>query len=273
MKSLTIATAALLLHLVVAPIVYAETAPREISLSRVSTVLKTDKTCGGKLDVGQARVITTDGEHQLIIPVKNLLDRPLTVAARTSFIGQDGNIMVEEKPAGGFEGIARGFIGVVSLGMSEAAMQEREGTSSVITMQEVAPGKIVEVVHTMPTGVDSASSVNSTLSVVPSSQDLANQRDIRRQFDMAFQGVRERYVEQRRGEFNRWYALKDEFQARKSSFAPLSEDYKQLMADYWSEHREHMERLDQIEQGFAVLEAKQQQMVNDALAQAESFTN
>ncbi len=273
MKFLTIASLALVCQVLAPSLVHAETVTREQSLSRVSTILKADTTCNGKLDVGQARVITTNGSQQLVVPLKNLLDRPLTVATKTAFIRKDGSVMVDDRPAGGFEGIARGFIGVVSLGMSEAAMQDRADDASVITMQEIAPGQSMEIVHSMPGEIGNPSSVETVLSVVPSSRDLANQSVIRRQFDQAFQSVRLEYTEQRRGEFDRWYALKDELQARKAAFAPLSDDYKQLMAQYWNEHREHMQRLDQIERGFAVLEAKQQQLVDDALAQAQSFTN
>lgn len=239
----------------------------QVQIRPGKTEVHVDESCRGKLEAGEPQLVKVNGESQIIIPLRNTSNQPITCTTRIALLRQDGSVIAnpDPRPTGGLEGIARGFVGVVSLGVTEALMQERKAAATIVCVQEVAPGQQLQLKRSVCGIADSVASAEVELSVIPSLQEQASERDVRRQLDAKFTKIREQYQQQRKVEFDRWYALKDQLQAKKASATPMSADYKRVMDQYWAEHRAHMDRLNQIEQGFTALEAKQQQMIESAL--------
>ena len=193
-------------------------------------------------------------------------DVPVKFVVETAFIKSDGSVVSNPYPTqiGGLEGMARGFVGLISLGASEVRMQ-KAAQVTIVTSHELVPGQSLVVEHQLPYPCDKVVGSRSMVSIDSSKSKMAHENVVRRALDEQYWDVREQYHDARKAENALWDRLRRKLQSEKSNFPPLSEAYRSAMDRYWKEHRAHLSRLDEIESKFAQFEADQKKRLTDQL--------
>ncbi len=227
-----------------------------------------NETCRGRIELGEAEFSEPKGLQTVRIPIHSVTDIPVKFVVETAFIKSDGSVVRSPYPkqTGGFEGMARGFVGLISLGASEAQIL-KESSVTIITRHQVLPGESLVVEHQLPYQSENVVGSRSFVSIDSTKSKLAHENTVRRSLDAQFWEVRERYHEARKAENALWDQLRQKLQVEKENFPPLSEKYRELMDRYWDEHRSHLDRLEEIEAKFKEFEEDQRLRLNDQLKQ------
>jgi len=86
------------------------------------------------------------------LPIHNLTEGPLEVRISTCSHESDGSTVENRYTSGkgGFEGMTRGFLGVLSLGASEMAIVNEGCDATIITSHLLTPSQTLIVKHRFP---------------------------------------------------------------------------------------------------------------------------
>lgn len=222
--------------------------------------------CNGRLELGAAEFSQPNGFQTVRVPVHSLSDMPVKFVVETAFIKSDGSVVRSPYPTqiGGFEGMTRGFVGLVSLGVSEARMQQ-SAKSTIITRHQLTPGESVIVEHQLPYETSEVVGSRSIVAIDSTKSEMAHENTVRRSLDEQYWDVREKYHDARKAENALWDQLRLQLQQEKQGHKPLSEGYREAMDRYWEEHRAHLKRIEEIELKFSQFEKDQKQRLSDQL--------
>ena len=234
--------------------------------------LQLDPTCEGRIEAKEAIFLQPDGLQTVHVPLRNPTNSPVKIRVSTSFIKSDGSIV--ENPytevKGGFEGMTRGFLGVLSMGASEMAIESAPCSATIITSHVLAPEQSLIIEHQLPFVCDQVVGSRTHVSVVSESTQTAHAKEMRRMMKEQYWKVRDTYFQERLDETRRWDDLRARLDRERSKLEPLSEAYHKAMEAYWKAHQSHQASLASLEAKFtsftlsqeanlkATLEAEQQ---------------
>ncbi len=206
--------------------------------------------CVGKLKLGKVEFAMPEGLQTIRLPLTCLDNEPVNFLIRTRFIQADDETSTPQK--GGFETISRGFVGLISLGASEAALQREVSSDEAViaTRHRLEPGESIVVEHQLPYTTPGLLGSVSRVSLETPETTSPRESRIRQSFSEEYWDRRERYFQARRVENARWEALRSNLARLRQNFEPLSEGYREAMKGYWAAHRAHRLRLQTIEDDF-----------------------
>jgi len=226
-----------------------------------------DETCSGRLEVGAAEFLEPEGLDTVRLPIHNLSEAPLKVRISTSFIKSDGAIM--ENPyassKGGFEGMTRGFLGVLSLGASEMAMVNEACDATIITSHVLPARQKLIVEHQLPFVCDQVVGSRSHVSVVTESVQTEQAKEVRRVMKEQYWKVRDTYFQERLAETRRWEDLRNRLDQERAALEPVSEAYRKAMDAYWKAHQTHQATLEALESKFVSFARTQEETLRTVL--------
>ena len=229
-------------------------------------VCDADETCKNKLKIGAAEFTAPDELHTVRVPIKNVSSHLMHFSVVTAFIKSDGHAVQSPDPKrmGAFEGMARGFIGVISLGASEVHMQKGEH-GTIATEHTIKPGETLVVEHQLPYPTAEVVGSQSQVALIASQSELELAEAIKQEMHEEYWKERDTYFATKKKENLRWSELRKPLEQAKEAFAYQSEEYQAAMAKYWEQHRIHLANLERIETNFATFRDEQSARLESAL--------
>ncbi|RFC49023.1 MAG: hypothetical protein DVB23_000305 [Verrucomicrobia bacterium] len=230
--------------------------------------LHVDESCSGRLQTGKPEFSKPEGRETVRLPLTNLTTAPLTIRVATCFILSDGEVVPNpyEDVKGGFEGMSRGFLGVLSLGASEMAIVNETSDATIVTTHTLPPSRAVIVEHQLPFASESVVGSRSRVCVVTETVDANHAKEVRRIIKEQYWKVRDSYFDERLAETKRWEDLRNRLDKERASLEPLSDAYHEAMDAYWRAHQSHQEILASLEQKFLNFARSQEQSLRSALS-------
>jgi hypothetical protein len=230
--------------------------------------LHVDESCSGRLQPGKPEFSKPEGRETVRLPLTNLTTAPLTIRVATCFILSDGEVVPNpyEDVKGGFEGMSRGFLGVLSLGASEMAIVNETSDATIVTTHTLPPNRAVIVEHQLPFASESVVGSRSRVCVVTETVDANHAKEVRRIIKEQYWKVRDSYFDERLAETKRWEDLRNRLDKERASLEPLSDAYHEAMDAYWRAHQSHQEILASLEQKFLNFARSQEQSLRSALS-------
>jgi hypothetical protein len=241
------------------PMVVDRTAPKRFQV---------DESCSGRLEAGEAQFSEPDGRETVRLPMTNLTDTPLKIRVATCFIRSDGEVIQNPyaEIKGGFEGMTRGFLGVLSLGASEMAMVNEGSDATILTSHVLAPRQQLIVEHQLPFACDQVVGSRSRVCVVTESVNPDHAKEVRRIMKEQYWKVRDTYFQERLNETQRWEDLRNRLDKERAALEPLSEAYHKAMDSYWKAHQCHQATLAALEAKFLNFARSQEESLRSALS-------
>ena len=220
------------------------------------------------LSIGKGALSEPEGQLTLRFRVENISDEPVGFDVRSAFFRSDGSVVATPYPRTDdlIGEVARGFVGLISLGASEVAMELESAEPTLTTSHELEPGQAVIVEHRLPFA-DPAIVGGRAFVETDSALDPAHETEVRRTLDEQYWKARDQYYAERKAENKRWDLERKELEEAKDELPALSPEYKQAMNRYWDAHRGHLARLQAIEQQFDRFREGQEQQLNSELSQ------
>ncbi|MBU6302356.1 MAG: hypothetical protein KGS60_12425 [Verrucomicrobia bacterium] len=230
--------------------------------------LQSDESCQGRLQTGQPEFSKPEGRDTVRFPLTNLTDTPLKIRVATSFILSDGEVVRNPygDVKGGFEGMSRGFLGVLSLGASEMAIVNDTSEATLITTHTLPPGRSLIVEHQLPFASHDVVGSRSRVCVITETVDADHAKEVRRIVKEQYWKVRDTYFEDRLAETKRWEDLRNRLDKERSALEPLSDAYREAMSAYWQAHQSHQDTLSSLEQKFLNFARSQEKSLRSVLS-------
>ncbi len=230
--------------------------------------LQVDDSCAGRLQTGEPQFSEPDGLDTVRFPVTNLTDAPLKIRVATCFIRSDGEVVPNPyaEIKGGFEGMTRGFLGVLSLGASEMAIVNEGCDATILTSHVLAPRQELIVEHQLPYACDQVVGSRSRVCVVTETVNADHAKEVRRIMKEQYWKVRDSYFQERLSETQRWEELRNRLDNERASLEPLSEAYHKAMDAYWKAHQSHQAKLAALESKFLTFARSQEESLRSALS-------
>lgn len=225
--------------------------PAEVEFGPLRHVIA-EASCDGRLSVGDTELSRPDGRFTIRIAITNVCEEAASFDVRSAFIRSDGSVVPTPYPRApsALEGMARGFVGLISLGASEVAMELESAEPTIVTRHTLEAGEALTVEHQFPHQSDDLVGVRAFVSSKTDSRDDEHAEEVRRTLDEQYWKARDAYFTERKQENQRWDKQRALLEAKKEDIPVLSEAYKNAMNHYWDEHRNHLSRLQSIEKNF-----------------------
>jgi len=241
-----------------APVVVDRQSPERVTLSG---------DCAGHLALGTAEFMAPEGLHTVRIPVSNMEDQATRIQVRTAFIRTDGRVVTNPYAAtkGGFEGLTRGFFGLLSLGASEASLEDEKNRYTIITNHLLEPGQELIVEHQLPFPCDQVVGSRSFVCQGATAAQQGDAQELRRILKDQYWKARDTYFAQKVDETVRWDTLRSRLEQERAALEPLSEAYRQALQSYWQAHQAHRTQLEALETNFQQLVREQEAIIRSEL--------
>jgi hypothetical protein len=212
-----------------------------------------DGSCEGRITAKPAEFLQPDGFQTIHLPLRNVTEGPLKVRISTAFFKSDGAVVENPyTPAkGGFEGMTRGFLGVLSLGASEMAIENEPCEATIVTAHVLNPNQEVIVEHQLPYASTQVVGSRTCVLVVSDAAQSDHAKEMRRMMKEQYWKVRDTYFQERLNETRRWDELRNRLDHERAALEPLSEAYHKAMDNYWKAHQTHQAALAALEAKFA----------------------
>lgn len=223
--------------------------------------------CKKHLVVGDAKLSKPDGKLTIKVSLKNVSDRPVEFEFRSAFFRSDGSIVPTPYPhtPDPVEGMARGFVGLISLGASEVTMELETSQPTIETTHTLEAGKELIVEHQLPWADENVVGARAFVAA-GASFDPEHESEVRRTLEDQYWKARDQYFAQRKVETQRWDRQRKQLEAEKEDLPALSAEYKKVMKRYWEEHRNHLAKMQEIESRFDRFREEQKQRMTDELS-------
>lgn len=221
-----------------------------------------------KLEIGETKISRPNGKLTVRVTVKNITETPIDFDVRSAFIRTDGSIVETPYPleTHPIEGMARGFVGLVSLGATEISMELESAEPTIATNHKLDAGKTLIVEHQLPYADENVVGARAFISA-GSAADPEHENEVRRTLDEQYWKARDQYFAERKAENERWDRERKSIEAKKEDLDALSVEYKRVMSSYWDEHRSHLARLQEIEKRFDRFQKDQKRQLSSELSQ------
>jgi hypothetical protein len=240
------------------PVVVDRQSPERVTLSG---------DCAGHLALGTAEFLNPEGLHTVRVPVRNLEAQPTRVQVRTAFIRTDGSVVSNPYAAtkGGFEGLTRGFFGLLSMGASEASLEDESNRYTIVTNHRLEPGQELIVEHQLPFPCDQVVGSRSFVCRGGTAAQQVDAQELRRILKDQYWMARDSYFALKVDETARWDELRSRLEKERAALEPLSDAYRQALKSYWQAHQAHRSRLEDLEVNFQRLVREQETVIRSEL--------
>ncbi|MEM7011471.1 MAG: hypothetical protein AAF585_08305 [Verrucomicrobiota bacterium] len=220
------------------------------------------------LEVSESQISRPDGKLTLRVTIKNITEATVDFDVRSAFIRTDGSIVETPYPleTHPIEGMARGFVGLISLGASEVAMELESAEPTISTSHKLESGKAIIVEHQLPYADENVVGARAFVSAGDTTNP-EHENEVRRTLDEQYWKARDQYFAERKAENQRWDRERKSLEKQREDLPALSADYKKVMSKYWDEHRSHLARLQEIEKRFDRFRKDQKQRLSTELSQ------
>jgi hypothetical protein len=219
-----------------------------------------DESCNGRVVALAAQFLQPEGFQTVHLPLRNVTAAPIKVRITTAFFKSDGSIVENPytKAKGGFESMTRGFLGVLSMGASEMAIENEPSGATIITAHVLNPNQEVIIEHQLPFASDQVVGSRTRVAVVSDTAQSDHAKEMRRMMKEQYWKVRDTYFQERLDETRRWDELRNRLDQERAALEPLSEAYHKAMDAYWKAHQTHQAALAALEAKFATFTASQE---------------
>ncbi|MFT5470155.1 MAG: hypothetical protein ACI8UO_005279 [Verrucomicrobiales bacterium] len=244
--------------------------PVEPSETLTLNHVKVGEECRDHLEVGEVALSRPNGKLTVRVRIQNVCDRSIDFEIRSAFFRSDGSIVPTPYPhtPDPIEGMARGFVGLISLGASEVTIELETSEPTIETRHSLEPGKALIVEHQLPYVDENVVGARAFL-VAGSNLDLEHESEVKRTLEEQYWKARDNYFAQRKAENLRWDRQRKKLEANREDLPAVSSEYKQVMNRYWDEHRDHLARIQKIEAGFDRFREDQKRLMTDELKPVE----
>ncbi len=244
------------------PVVEDRAAPLRVVLDPAST---------GQLELGAAEFLDPEGLRTIRIPVRNRSDLAAKVEVRTAFLKADGSVVVNpySEVKGGFEGMARGFLGLISLGASEAALDNNAEERTIVTSHLLQPGQKIIVEHQLPFASDEVVGSRSRVALAASASENEHAKEVRRVLKEQYWKARDRYYQDKLAATAQWEEMRRHLEKERNALEPVSEAYRLALKSYWRAHQGHLGRLEALDSGFQQFVQEQEESLRSELGVAQ----